>query len=116
MWRRATQNADRELELMKANKKLEVMVAGQTKRLDELSTGRDELAGDKDRLKKQVETQAIELQTFLDEHLALQLAYNRSENDLKTVKAENDELLTRWLQLKQEEADKQNATNEQVMQ
>jgi len=38
------------------------MVTEQARRLDELQLARDELNTDKDRLKKQVETQAIELQ------------------------------------------------------
>lgn len=60
--RRKADNADRELELMKSNKKLEVTVAEQEKQLDELNLTKDELSIDKANLKTQVQTQQIELQ------------------------------------------------------
>ena len=110
--RKRNENRDGELELMRANKRLETRTSEQEKQLEESARVRKELTLEKEGLKKQVKRHAIELQTIMDEHVALQLAYNTSEKDLRQTKAENEELLSRWLQAKQEEADRQNRLNE----
>eukprot|EP00051_Salpingoeca_urceolata_P028358 m.486436 g.486436 ORF g.486436 m.486436 type:complete len:570 (+) comp24405_c0_seq1:335-2044(+) len=106
-----SEKAHREVETLEKLMKLQEEAEGKDKHIKRLAAEKAELEKDKASLQADLHRKSIELQTCLDEHMALQMEYSVAENDLREIKAERDELVGRVLLMKQVEADKLNSLN-----
>eukprot|EP00053_Salpingoeca_punica_P014936 m.136361 g.136361 ORF g.136361 m.136361 type:complete len:549 (-) comp16583_c0_seq1:1816-3462(-) len=71
----------------------------------------ERLTTERDDALKDLENSAVQLQTLDDEHRGLQLEYNEAETKLKALKADYEQLLDRWMKLREQEAERTNMRN-----
>ena len=103
------EESQRELALHRQVKDMELDLVAKIKQLQTASAHSARMDEENETLRKVVEQKAMQFRTLSDEHQALMLEYNTTEAQLKKKKDELDDLLRRWIQQKEREAERMNS-------